>query len=325
MDINLNNFKTLAERFYAKKILASNYHWWVYNEGDEVDFLSIYKYDTLSNCLLDLIPGYLDLIEDFSTNTENYKNRYDSEGIPLWSGSVEPFVEDLIYNTINKEFKLLFDFSNINNLYFSFCSFKVYENTIKERYENKRKEIFDFDFHSFLLDEYNSIYDSNRTLYLDDKNSKHFRISFLKKLDFIESELYKLGYNIKEINKQRYLPQREFKLVKNEIIQDTSIPEEETPQIITYKAIAIILNETEIINHLNVKYTLDNNLGPMMKICSILTGIKYTTIQPYLNTIIQSQKFDHRYPYNSVKAITEANEMFKSQNIDIVIPLPNTH
>lgn len=299
MKITSKNFEAFKNKNLIMLHISKEYMGWMLMDDEEEyiyklnHFLKIVNYNSLDDCLIGFFPELSKKIKTLSKKTELYKY------VDIVNKSIKEF------SAI--DFLIVLEFSNSNSVYFELCSFKVYQSTIKERYSEVLKLNFDNEYSEFLEMEYNNIqkFSSYLDLFPTDL-AKKLNISKNKKEKFIKEELNNIGFHLENIEYGKYklLPQKYFN------------PPEENNEFITENAIALLLSETGILEYLKHKLSSNNqpssNLGPIIKLLSIITQIKRTNLQPYLNAIDKESIYDSRHPKKSLKAVTLANDTLKA-------------
>jgi hypothetical protein len=190
------------------------------------DYLDDFN-NSLSNISFFLLEN-----ENEDNNEVNFEVDYediDPEIIELYELKKKglSFKDDLktAFNLFDIRFKKLFKFSHENNIYFSFCSHKVYENRFQDRFkdfENKFIDVQKIEFvkkevetilNSFLL-RFNMFSVENQTIL---KNAK------IKKTEFLQSISKDFNFNIIKRDESDFLNFNEYKVeVKTEPKENTT-------------------------------------------------------------------------------------------------------
>jgi hypothetical protein len=299
MKITSKNFEAFKNKNLLMLHISKEYMGWKIFDDEKYhidrlnQFLNKLGYESLDVCLDSVFPELRKKI-----NTQSKSIDYIS---------FEDIVNKWIKHFTTIDFLKVMDFSNSNSIYFELCSYKVYQNSIKERYNEFLKLNFDNEYSEFLEIEYNNISRFSRCFDVFPSDlAKKLNISKNKKEKFIKEELNNIGFHLENIEYGKYklLPQKYFN------------PPEENNEFITENAIALLLSETGILEYLKHKLSSNNqsssNLGPIIKLLSIITQIKRTNLQPYLNAIDKESIYDSRHPKKSLKAVTLANATLKA-------------
>jgi len=103
-----------------------------------------------------------------------------------------------IFNLIDIRFKKLFKFSHNNDIFFRFCSSKVYENTFEGRFKDFENKFIDVDKNEFIKKEIEEILNSKIFRYnlFSNENKIIIKNAKFKKIEFLKSISKDINFNI---------------------------------------------------------------------------------------------------------------------------------
>ena len=202
------------------------------------------------------------------------------------------------------------------NIYFFGCPIKVY----KEHYYKRMHDFFDekltFNEKDFIQMEFKEgvlEFDFN---FLEDDLQLTIENSLKERYLFLTNQLFLLGFTVIEDNGEIQIIPTEK---KNENETDDTLDFEDESVLTNGKEKIIYLNELKILEYLRKEYpilrTSNNKLAALI---SKITGQKHSTIQSYINPILNSEgRVDQsNNPYNSKKNVSKV-KAFLSSEIEI--------
>lgn len=219
---------------------------------------------------------------------------------------------------IKKVFRGEYDSYCKEGLYFYGCTFSIYEAT----YEDRSGEYVDeFDDHtplSFIRHEL----DAEGVLeikyrHADEELKKQMRSSLHRRFEFLQEKARELGYHLTTSSSQPYklepLPQPN----KNE---EDSYPDLSDSN---YKQKVIFLHELGVIEFLREKHlSFATSTNELSAAISGFTGIKKSTVQSYINPIINIGTSQKNNPFSNNKNVSKVRN--KLINLGVDLDLGNT-
>ena len=266
---------------------------------------------------------------------ENYKHytvlketlKIISESHKMWFSNHGPFASNLtedieenshMENIFVKEIALSFFTEYLQYCktdYFFGCSFDVYKKTYSKRLEHFKNEFLDTDEISFITDEldegiynykfkeFNSGSFDKNTILRSEKIKKQINHSLIKRFEYLSQRTKENGYDLVYTkSSETYSLERINQLLevkKEEILIDYSTSK------ITEKIIA--LNETGVIDFLKEKEPFNVSTNSLAEYLSLCLGEKTTSIQSYINPIINKSD-QSKSPYNTKKTVNTVKQ-----------------
>lgn len=137
------------------------------------------------------------------------------------------FKEDLktVFNLFDIRFKKLFKFSHNNDIFFEYCSFKVYENTFENRFKDFENKFIDVQKIEFVKKEVETILNSFvlRFNMFSVENQTILKNAKIKKTEFLQSISKDFNFNIIKRDESDLLNFNNYKVeVKTETTENTN-------------------------------------------------------------------------------------------------------
>lgn len=136
------------------------------------------------------------------------------------------FKEDLktVFNLFDIRFKKLFKFSHNNDIFFAYCSFKVYENTFENRFKDFENKFIDVQKIEFVKKEVEKILNTVifRFNHFSTENQTILKNAKIKKTEFLQSVSQDFNFNIIKRDESDLLNINKYKVeIKTETTEST--------------------------------------------------------------------------------------------------------
>jgi len=294
MDTKINNlqeFHNINLRFIGLLMVHN-----LFTNGSNFDKSTLEHLKDYDIDLFNIVQKYL----KSNINYEKYKEEVDNH-----KSKLNQILNDCIIESNNK------------NLYFIYCTFKVYKNTFDTRFNETQIQYPDYDIERFILEEYqsiNSYYILND--FLDRRNRINLDITFSKKIEFLEDIAKSKGYIINDVLN----------------FDDFMDKFEESTKINSLDFILIPIQSDEeldfqIESNLNAKILILDQLGfieliknkcpnisgnQISKLLATLIEEKHSSITPLINRLLQpNQENDNKHPYYSIASKNKVKDLLK--------------
>ena len=242
----------------------------------------------------------------------------------------QDYSENESYDIVKTEFNEVFlrniNASTLELKYFSCSPLPVYIIYFKQETEICKTESIDFYEDEHLKNEYlkqitvlnlsrDSIHKYPYYLHLLNQSNYNLFCSILKKrIQYLEELLYKNGIEVnvsiptEEFESSKTTFKKHFNLVvANNNLQLLKSTSEILPEIDLSSSNAvqkiIYLNELGIIDLLKKQPCFATSVNNLTNVITAITGEKHTTIQPYLNVLINRSGHENNNPYKTISTV----------------------
>lgn len=254
--------------------------------------------------------------------SEKYQDQFDLSVIEIYFLGNESIEQSLSHN-----FEKLLDQSTLDNYFWQYCSFKVYESTYKQRSEDFFKTYLDAEAQDFLLSEIKTIGHGNLDLPLCSNESDDALYTYHMTFEGKNYSCPIGAYLNEEVrNKIYFSHKRKIAFLRELREQSNPIPPDEgglkplenscsTPETETGLDFSdnnsveklVFLHELGILEHLRKSPPFNVSTNKLAEVVSCFTGIRQSTAQSYLNPIF-SNKVDPRNNPLNPKNLKTVNE-----------------